>query len=147
MITFPRVNGRLTLFAAATLALSTFHTTLALAEDGWFEQAQADSGHQTFNNYCAQCHGPELTGAAGPALVGQQFLAHWSNKPLSDLYGFEHQNMPATNPGSVPADQLWKITAYILQKNGFPAGNTAVAANASRQVPAKPTSGKPTSGK
>ena len=142
MIRFTRVNSRLAFLAAVTMTASALNTGVALADDGWFEQAQANSGHQTFNNYCAQCHGPELTGAAGPALVGPAFLAQWSNKPLSDLYNFEHQNMPATNPGSVPADQLWKITAYILQKNGFAPGSIDVAANAQRQLPAKPTSGK-----
>lgn len=146
MTRFSRIHGRRAWWAAATMALSTLGVTmgatLAHADDGWFEQAQAASGHQTFNNYCAQCHGPQLTGAAGPALVGPAFLAHWGNKPLSDLYDFEHQNMPATNPGSVPPDLMWKITAYILQKNGLPAGNTDVAANASRQLPATATPAK-----
>ena len=64
-------------------------------------QAQATRGHQLFNNLCAQCHRPDLTGAAGPALVGQSFLATWGNKPLSDLYMFEHTKMPAVNPYSV----------------------------------------------
>jgi hypothetical protein len=63
----------------------------------------------------------------GPALVGDAFLKQWSNKPITDLYSFEHSSMPANNPGSVPADKLWAITAFILQKNGFPAGSTALA--------------------
>ena len=137
MIHCTRIDGRRVWFATATLVLSTFGATLAQADDGWYQQSQATSGHQAFNNYCAQCHGPQLTGAAGPPLVGPSFLAHWGNRPLSSLYDFEHQSMPATNPGSVPPDQLWKITAYILQKNGLPAGSTDAAANASRQLPAK----------
>jgi mono/diheme cytochrome c family protein len=142
MSTSHRINGKLAYLTALGMALSALIATQARADDGWFKQAEAASGHQTFNNYCAQCHSPELTGAAGPALVGQSFLAQWGNKPLSDLYDFEHQNMPATNPGSVPTDQLWKITAYILQKNGFAAGNTDIASNASRTLSAKPTSGQ-----
>jgi mono/diheme cytochrome c family protein len=106
----------------------------ALAADGWFSQAQAARGHQLFNNQCAQCHRPDLTGAAGPALVGADFLAKWGNKPLSDLYDFEHTSMPATNPGSVPPDQLWAITAYILQKNGFPAGSSDLGDAASSRA-------------
>jgi len=31
---------------------------------GWFQQAQAEQGHQLFNNYCAECHRPDLTGGA-----------------------------------------------------------------------------------
>jgi len=106
----------------------------AAAADGWFTQAQATRGHQLFNNLCAQCHRPDLTGAAGPALVGQSFLATWGNKPLSDLYMFEHTKMPAVNPGSVPPDQLWAITAYILQKNGFTAGNLDLGDAASSRL-------------
>jgi hypothetical protein len=70
---------------------------------------------------------PDLTGAVGPALVGDAFLKNWSNKPLDDLFNFEHSKMPATNPGSLPDDTVWTITAYILQKNGLPAGSTALS--------------------
>jgi hypothetical protein len=35
--------------------------------------------------------------------------------------------MPANNPGSVPDEKLWNITAYILQKNGFPVGSTPLS--------------------
>jgi mono/diheme cytochrome c family protein len=99
----------------------------AAGQDGWYTQDQATRGHQLFNNYCAQCHRPDLTGAAGPALVGETFLTQWNNKPLSDLFSFEHSKMPATNPGSVPDDTMWNITAYILQKNGLPAGSVALS--------------------
>jgi S-disulfanyl-L-cysteine oxidoreductase SoxD len=94
---------------------------------GWYTQAQAEHGHQLFNNYCAECHRPDLTGAMGPALVGDAFLKRWGNRPLGDLFGFEHSKMPAVNPGSVPDTQLWAITAYILEKNGFPAGSTVLS--------------------
>lgn len=99
----------------------------AADDNGWYTQDQATRGHQLFNNYCAQCHMPDLTGAAGPALVGDAFLKNWSNKPLDDLFNFEHSKMPATNPGSLPDDTVWTITAYILQKNGLPAGSTALS--------------------
>lgn len=111
--------------ASAAVGLACFaNVATSAAADGWFTQTQATRGHQLFNNQCAQCHRPDLSGAAGPALVGPAFLTTWGNKPLSDLYVFEHTNMPAVNPGSVPPEQLWAITAYILQKNGFAAGET-----------------------
>jgi mono/diheme cytochrome c family protein len=113
----------------------------ALAADspGWYSQEQAAAGHITFNSYCAQCHRPDLKGALGPALVGDAFLQTWLNKPLGDLFNFEHSKMPANNPGSVPDDKLWTITAYILQKNGFPAGSTPLSAQAQSRVLAKPS--------
>jgi S-disulfanyl-L-cysteine oxidoreductase SoxD len=107
--------------------ISLNRSARAANDKGWYTQAQAASGHQFFNNYCAECHRPDLTGAQGPALVGDAFVKQWSSKPLSALFGFEHSNMPANNPGSLPDDTMWAITAYILQKNGFPAGSTALS--------------------
>ena len=115
----------LALLAVAGVAVSG---RLAAAQDsGWYTQAQATRGHDLFDNYCAQCHRPDLMGAEGPALVGAGFLQAWGSKPLGDLFSFEHAQMPANNPGSLPDDQLWSITAYILQKNGFPAGTIALS--------------------
>jgi S-disulfanyl-L-cysteine oxidoreductase SoxD len=109
----------------------------AANSDGWYTPDQAAHGHIVFNSYCAECHRPDLTGAMGPALIGNAFLATWVNKPLSDLYQFEHTKMPANNPGSVPEDKLWTITAYLLQKNGFAAGSTPLGAQAEGRTLAK----------
>jgi mono/diheme cytochrome c family protein len=120
----------------AGVALST--GAHAADSDGWYTPDQAAHGHITFNSYCAECHRPDLQGALGPALVGGAFLQTWLNKPLGDLFKFEHSKMPANNPGAVPDDKLWNITAYILQKNGFPAGSTALSAQAASRTLAKP---------
>jgi S-disulfanyl-L-cysteine oxidoreductase SoxD len=126
---------RIALTASVTLSCLTCTVGPALAAaDGWFTQAQATRGHQLFNNNCAQCHRPDLTGAEGPALIGPTFLQKWCNKPLSGLYTFEHTMMPATNPGSLPPDELWAITAYILQKNGFEAGDSDLGNAASSRT-------------
>jgi mono/diheme cytochrome c family protein len=88
------------------------------ATTGWFQQAQAEQGHQLFNNYCAECRG-----ALGPALKGSAFLNKWTGKPLSALYHFEHTNMPANAPDALPDADYITITAYILQQNGYAAGS------------------------
>ena len=113
--------------AVSLLPNSLADTSIATKQKGWYTAGQANRGHQLFNNYCAQCHMPDLTGAMGPALKGQQFLSAWGTRTLGNLLSFEHQNMPANNPGSVSDKQLSDITAYILMKNGFPAGNTPLA--------------------
>ena len=105
--------------------------------DGWYTPDQATHGHIVFNSYCAECHRPDLTGAMGPALIGDAFLKTWLNRPLGDLYEFEHSKMPANNPGSVPDDKLWTITAFLLQKNGFPAGASPLSAQAASRTLAK----------
>ncbi|HEX4583551.1 MAG TPA: cytochrome c [Burkholderiaceae bacterium] len=122
----PNLHVRIALGALACAVVALAGQARAADVNGWYTQEQAQRGQSYFNNYCAECHRPDLTGAAGPALVGDTFLKQWANKPLSDLFNFEHANMPATNPGSLPDDTMWTITAFILQKNGFPAGSVAL---------------------
>lgn len=108
--------------------------TQVSAAESWYTADQATSGHQLFNNYCAQCHRPDLSGAIGPALIGPTFKQRWGGKTVEALYQFEHQKMPATNPGSLTAKELLPITAYILEKNGLPAGNTALSETTGAQL-------------
>ena len=117
---------RFALIAVACAAIASAGRARAAGGGGWYTPDQAQRGQQYFNNYCAQCHRPDLTGAEGPALIGDAFLKQWTSKPLGSLFSFEHSNMPATNPGSLPDGTMWTITAFILQKNGFPSGSVAL---------------------
>src|SRR5690349_11026865 len=112
--------------ALACAAIAAAGKARAASANGWYTPEQAQQGQQYFNNYCAQCHRPDLTGAEGPALIGDAFLKQWTNRPLGNLFSFEHSKMPATNPGSLPDDTMWTITAFVLQKNGFPPGSVAL---------------------
>ena len=94
----------------------------AADDKGWYTADQAARGRPAYDSYCAQCHGPQLKGALGPPLIGDAFINKWAHQPLLDLFNDQQSRMPPTNPGSVPQDTMWLITAYILQKNGFPAG-------------------------
>lgn len=111
----------------------------AVAGPGWYTVAQAKSGQMLFNNYCAECHRPDLTGADGPALKGAAFLKTFGGQPLSELFGVEHSTMPAVNPGSLPDTTLLPITAFILQQNGLPAGEAPLDRTMlARTLPAAP---------
>lgn len=106
----------------ATLAGSN-----GLAAMGPFTKQQAEDGHVKFNNHCAQCHRPDLTGALGPSLVNDAFKQKWAGRPVADLRGWIHANMPQNAPGSLPDDQLDPIVAWILLKNGVPPGDTPLS--------------------
>lgn len=115
---------------AVALLVSTaqfFILTHANSEESWYTSDQSKAGHQLFNNYCAECHGPDLSGGMGLALIGPTFKQRWGGKSVERLYQFEHHEMPAINPGSLTAKELLPITAYILEKNGMPAGCTALS--------------------
>ncbi|GJE29269.1 c-type cytochrome [Methylobacterium organophilum] len=116
------------LCAALTLAIA-LPAGAALADTGPFTQQQAEDGHTKFNNHCAQCHRPNLSGAQGPALVGDAFKEKWAGKPVADLRTYIHENMPQNAPGSLPDDQLDPIVAHILSKNGVTAGDKPLSAD------------------
>ncbi|HEY0198397.1 MAG TPA: c-type cytochrome [Rhodanobacter sp.] len=91
-----------------------------------YTAAQADSGKQKFMDNCAQCHGPTLEGRAGPALKGANFAPAKANFHVGDIFTIVSQNMPATEPGTLPHQDYVEIMAFLLQQNGYPAGSEAL---------------------
>lgn len=83
---------------------------------------QADLGQAKFRENCAVCHGPHLEGRAGPALKGANFASDEAQFHVSDIFTILVHNMPATEPGSLPHEDYVDIMAFLLQQNGYPAG-------------------------
>jgi mono/diheme cytochrome c family protein len=96
-----------------------------------YTAAQAAAGGTVFSQNCAMCHGANMQGEAGPALLGQSFAAAGSNYTVGAIFSEVAEQMPAGNPGSLTHDQYASVMAYILNKNGYPAGSTALDYNAS----------------
>jgi len=82
-----------------------------------YTAGQAGAGREVFAIVCAGCHGANLQGVVGPALIGPAFQATWPN--AAALFSFVSQNMPLGNPGSLSREQYWSIVAYLLQQNGI----------------------------
>jgi mono/diheme cytochrome c family protein len=87
-----------------------------------YTAAQATAGAAVFSTNCAICHGAALQGMAGPALLGQSFAAASSGYTIGAIFGEIAEQMPAGNPGSLTHDQYADVMAFILSKNGYPAG-------------------------
>jgi len=96
-----------------------------------YTAAQASAGAAVFSANCAMCHGAALEGEAGPTLVGQSFAAASNNYTVGAIFGEIAEQMPAGNPGSLTHDQYAQVMAFILSKNGYPAGPKALDYNAS----------------
>jgi len=79
--------------------------------------AQAEGGQQVFANICRGCHGANLQGGMGPALVGPGFQAAWRN--AAALLGFVSQQMPLNRPGSLSQEQYLNVVAFLLRQNGI----------------------------
>ena len=90
--------------------------------DGVYTSAQARRGQEQFEQHCAACHRGDLEGRSGPALKGDRFLDHWREFPVEVLLNDMRRQMPATNPGALPAAAYVDIAAYLLEANGLPAG-------------------------
>ena len=99
--------------------------------DGVFTAVQADRGKENYlSGRCGGCHKLDLTGDRGPALKGEDFIAHWENGSVVTLFDKIRETMPQNSPNDVTEDAKADIVAYLLQANGFPAGKTELRADA-----------------
>jgi len=93
--------------------------------DGVFSAAQAERGRAALSqNGCNGCHGAELAGDRGPSLKGDRFITAWENGSVNRLFGKIRDTMPPLNAEQVTPATKVDIVAYLLQVNGFPAGNS-----------------------
>ncbi len=105
----------------------------------------AAKGAKIFEVRCVLCHGNKGVGKEGryPALVGGRgSLA--TNKPkktvgsywpyATTVWDFIHRAMPFNQPGSLPPDDVYSLTAYILSLNGILPENAELNAQTLPQV-------------
>lgn len=91
--------------------------------DGVFTEEQALDGDVVYQERCSTCHGPNLEGGEdAPPLVGTQFSGVWEGRTLADLLSRMQGTMPKDAPGSLGLDDYTNIVAFVLRRNGFPAG-------------------------
>jgi alcohol dehydrogenase (cytochrome c) len=96
--------------------------TARKAGDGVFSAAQAAAGRAVYARSCAACHGARFEPAPGtPPLQGAAFLANWRGRTLGELHA-KVRTMPPGAAGSLPARDYLAVLAYLLEANGFPAG-------------------------
>jgi mono/diheme cytochrome c family protein len=111
--------------AGAALLLPT--RPLAAQSAGTYTADQAQHGAKLYADNCAMCHKADLSGDAGPPLAGKAFIQKWSGQTADDIHDIVATQMPLTAPGSLKPDEDLALVAYILSKNGYPAGDTPLA--------------------
>ncbi len=86
----------------------------------------AQQGADLYVSQCAACHGVEGSGATADHLTGDlhAFDQEWPDKHVgtywpyaTTLFDFIRRAMPMSAPGSLTADQVYALTAYILHIN------------------------------
>jgi hypothetical protein len=92
-------------------------TTPAPGGEALFTQAQADRGEAVYEDVCLECH-------TRVEFKEDAFLFAWEGASVGRLLSYLMENMPDESPGSLPERSYLDVTAYILQMNGWSAGDT-----------------------
>jgi len=85
-------------------------------------------GHEVFDQQCAACHGTKGEGGVGDQLVGGQGTlatekpvrtvgSYWPYAPT--LFDYIRRAMPQNAPQSLSNDDVYAVSAYILNLNGL----------------------------
>jgi len=121
---------KLTVVVAAVTSLGMISAQEATHSvwDGIYSDAQAKRGVGAYSQYCAACHGDQMTGGEmAPPLAGGEFLSNWNGLTAGDLFDRIYTTMPANKPKSVSREVNADILAYIFAMNKFPAGSADMA--------------------
>ena len=96
--------------------------------DGIYTATQAARGEVLYQEWCASCHSPDLSGGdLAPGLVGGEFVWNWSGLTVGQLFERLRISMPQENPSAVTRTQKADILAFMFQANEFPVGEEELA--------------------
>ena len=91
-------------------------------------RGNASEGRQVYAERCESCHGPEGSGGNSGRLVGRAPLigSPWPDKTIGQfwpyattLFDYTRRAMPNDQPGTLSDDEVYAVTAYLLQANGI----------------------------
>lgn len=77
-----------------------------------------EKGRALYKNQCVQCHGADGRGADYDALAGKGAYTVGRFWPYATtLYDYIYRAMPQAVPGSLPPDDVYSLTAFVLFLN------------------------------
>ncbi len=121
----PGASPQAKIFNATKIAIKTPPPTSSVVP-ALYTKTQAAVGFAKFVGNCAMCHGAHLEGRAGPALKGPNWANAKADYTVGEVFTVVSQQMPATNPGGLEKAEYVDIMAYLLQQNGYPAGDSSL---------------------
>lgn len=121
---------KLVLFGAAALAGIGAANAQGVGRSVWegiYSPEQAARGEVQYNQRCAACHGGGLNGTGeAPGLTGGEFVSHYDQLTVADLFERVRTTMPQNDPGTLSRDEYADVVAFLLKSNGFPEGKAAL---------------------
>lgn len=110
----------------AVLAFLLGAPVSASAASGLYTAQQAAAGAVFYAQDCAACHGTMLQGITGPGLVGQEFASPADHYTIGIVFNNVWQGTPAGAPDSLSKTTYVDIMAFLMARNGLPAGTVAL---------------------
>ena len=94
-------------------------------------------GREVYDQQCVSCHGPRGEGAIGDRLVGgrgtlatpepiRTFGSYWPYAPT--LFDYIRRAMPQNAPQSLSTEDVYAVSAYLLNLNGLLAADATLDA-------------------
>jgi mono/diheme cytochrome c family protein len=112
------------LAAAIGAGTGQAQSTVRSVWEGIYSPEQAARGEAQYVERCAACHGAALNGTGeAPGLSGGEFVSHYDQLTVADLFDRVRTTMPQNDPGTLSRDQYVEVVAFLLKSNGFPAGD------------------------
>jgi mono/diheme cytochrome c family protein len=103
--------------------------------DGVYTQTQAERGLRSYTEHCSRCHRDNLRGnPEALGLTGTRFIEAWREDTLFSLFDHMATRMPREPRQTLPTPVYVDIVAFILQFNGYPAGERELSVEDLRQV-------------
>lgn len=123
-VTGPRLGHALTAQQAQRQSLNVYPDGRGLPAG----RGDAVEGKALFQQQCAVCHGDAGRGASAEELAGGQapltrpspdktIGLYWPH--ATTIFDFTRRAMPLNAPGSLSADEVYALTAYLLFENGL----------------------------
>ena len=109
--------------------------------DAVFSRAQADGAKAQYDKLCADCHPFTAEAKKKPAdvaLGGEEFFENWEGRTVGEMITTIALTMPNDGSAVVSDSEAANLVAYILQRNGAPAGTKALAKEDGAAVVARP---------
>jgi mono/diheme cytochrome c family protein len=100
-----------------------------------FTAEQAERGEAAYARNCQDCHGTTLDNGefGGAPLNGSYFRRHWGGGSVAALYSKTRKTMPPDRPGQLSDQTYLDLTAFLLSKNGYAAGDKELPADLETQ--------------
>ncbi|MGE0159868.1 MAG: c-type cytochrome [Gemmatimonadales bacterium] len=115
----------LSAFAAPALPLADVILNVRSVWSGVYTAAQAERGRTTFEQSCAMCHRPDLSGRGSiPALRGDAFKGERHGTSVGELFELVRSTMPPGRSGTLAPEVYADVVAYLLSANAYPPGQT-----------------------